>query len=170
MNWKFLEMESPVGTLRLIADERALKAVLLVDREKPGRVRLPHLEERGDHPVLSEGRSQLEAYFAGRLCRFELPLAAEGTDFQKRVWAGLSRIPFGETRSYGELARELGSPGASRAVGAANGRNPLGIVVPCHRVIGSTGSLTGFAAGIEAKRWLLSHESPQCALKTSRAS
>jgi methylated-DNA-[protein]-cysteine S-methyltransferase len=105
--------------------------------------------------VLSEASRQLDAYFAGRLRRFELPLSLEGTPFQQRVWSALRDIPFGETRSYAQLAKAIGNPSAMRAVGAANGRNPIAIVVPCHRVIGADGSLTGFGGGIERKKFLL---------------
>ncbi|WFF43018.1 methylated-DNA--[protein]-cysteine S-methyltransferase [Salinicola endophyticus] len=101
---------------------------------------------------------QLDAYFAGELTHFDLPLAPAGTDFQRQVWQALTRIGFGETRSYAEQAQAIGRPSATRAVGAANGRNPLAIVVPCHRVIGANGRLTGYAGGLERKRWLLAHE------------
>lgn len=102
--------------------------------------------------------AQLTEYFAGQRHDFDLPLAATGTDFQHRVWQALVSIPFGETRSYGELAEQLGSKGGQRAVGAANGKNPISIIVPCHRVIGSEGKLTGYASGIGRKQWLLAHE------------
>ncbi|MDQ4081216.1 MAG: methylated-DNA--[protein]-cysteine S-methyltransferase, partial [Gemmatimonadota bacterium] len=108
--------------------------------------------------VLAAAREQLEAYFDARLQQFDLPLEAQGTEFQHRVWNSLKRIPFGETISYAELARRVDKPKAVRAVGAANGRNPLMIIVPCHRVIGADGSLTGFGAGIDRKRWMLDHE------------
>ena len=109
--------------------------------------------------MLKRPRAQLQAYFAGELRDFELPLAAEGTPFQQRVWRALCDIPYGETISYGELARRIGQPTASRAVGLANGQNPISIVVPCHRVIGANGSLTGYGGGLARKRWLLAHES-----------
>jgi methylated-DNA-[protein]-cysteine S-methyltransferase len=108
--------------------------------------------------VLERTAAQLAAYFAGELTTFDLPLAAPGTAFQRRVWQALVEIPFGEARSYGEVARAIGHPTASRAVGAANGKNPLAIVVPCHRVIGAGGQLTGYAGGLPIKRWLLDHE------------
>jgi methylated-DNA-[protein]-cysteine S-methyltransferase len=111
-----------------------------------------------DHPILSVAAKQLREYFAGERRVFELPLAAEGTEFQQRVWQALMALEFGQTCSYGELARAIGQPSSSRAVGAANGRNPLSIVVPCHRVIGSDGSLTGYGGGEANKRWLLEHE------------
>lgn len=153
----FKTMASPVGTLTLVAGAAGLAAILW-EEDRPGRVRLGPMEESPDHPVLVETEAQLGAYFAGERTRFDLPLAMEGTDFQRRVWAQLLAIPFGETRTYGEIARAIGSPNAVRAVGAANGRNPLSIVAPCHRVIGGNGSLTGFAGGLEAKRYLLAHE------------
>jgi methylated-DNA-[protein]-cysteine S-methyltransferase len=117
--------------------------------------------EHPDHPVLIETIRQLGEYFAGHRQNFELPLEFRGTDFQRQVWVTLLEIPFGETRSYLDVARKLGNPEAVRAVGAANGRNPISIIAPCHRVIGTSGSLTGFGGGLEAKAWLLAHESPQ---------
>ena len=148
---------SPVGELTLVADERGLAAILW-ENDRPDRVRLGALNERADHPVLVETERQLGEYFAGERRSFDVPLSFAGTDFQKRVWAALLAIPFGETRSYGEIADQLGAPGASRAVGAANGRNPISIIAPCHRVVGSTGKLTGFAGGLDAKRFLLDLE------------
>lgn len=148
---------SPVGELTLVADEGGLAAILW-ENDKPDRVRLDALNEKPDHPVLVETERQLNEYFAGARRSFDVPLSFAGTDFQKRVWAALLAIPFGETRSYGEIADELGAPGASRAVGAANGRNPISIIAPCHRVVGSTGKLTGFAGGLEAKAFLLDLE------------
>ena len=126
--------------------------------DRPGRVRLGALAEKADHPVLLETERQLGEYFAGERRTFDVPLSFAGTDFQKRVWAALLAIPFGETRSYGEIAQQLGAPGASRAVGAANGRNPISIIAPCHRVVGSNGKLTGFAGGLDAKAFLLALE------------
>lgn len=148
---------SPVGELTLVADDRGLAAILW-ENDKPDRVRLGALSEKSDHPVLVETERQLGEYFAGDRRIFDVPLSFAGTDFQKRVWAALLAIPFGETRSYGEIADQLGAPGASRAVGAANGRNPISIIAPCHRVVGSDGKLTGFAGGLEAKRFLLDLE------------
>ena len=118
----------------------------------------------GTDSLLDEARRQLTAYFAGRLRAFDLPLAPNGTDFQRRVWVELTKIPFGTTVSYGELARRLSNAAAVRAVGAANGRNPIPIIVPCHRVIGSNGSLTGFGGGLPRKQWLLRHEGGQIEL------
>ena len=128
------------------------------EKDKPGRVRLSELTENRDHPMLVKTQKQLEEYFGRRRKTFSVPLDMRGTPFQKQVWEALLTIPFGETRSYGQLARQLGNPNATRAVGAANGRNPIAIIAPCHRVIGSSGKLTGFAGGLNAKAHLLSLE------------
>ena len=157
MTLVFSYLQSPVGRLKLVAGDAGLVAVLWED-EDPDRVRLGGLVERPDHAVLAETSRQLGAYFAGRRRSFTVKLDFRGTDFQKQVWAALLAIPFGETRSYGQIARALGRPNAARAVGAANGRNPISIIAPCHRVVGSTGALTGFAGGIAAKSFLLDHE------------
>lgn len=157
MTLAFTILASPLGDIKLVAGERRLVAILWPD-DAPGRVRLGPMSEVPDHPVLVETRRQLADYFAGRRERFDVPLDFRGTDFQKRVWAALLTIPFGETRSYGQIARQIGRPSASRAVGAANGRNPISILAPCHRVVGSAGALTGFAGGLEAKRYLLELE------------
>lgn len=160
---RFLTMHSPVGDLTLAANDRGL-AVVHFERYKHGPTPAAHAawtRDDGRNPesgVLARAREQLTAYFAGTRRTFDLPLAPSGTPFQTRVWDELRRIPFGERTSYGELARRLGNPAASRAVGAANGRNPISIIVPCHRVVGANGSLTGFGGGIERKRWLLAHE------------
>ena len=150
-------LESPVGTLTLVASDAGLVAVLWPD-DDPSRVRLGPLVDDADHPILREASAQLAAYFAGHQRAFDLPLDWRGTAFQKAVWAALLTIPYGETRSYGAIARAIGRPSASRAVGAANGRNPLSIVAPCHRVVGTSGQLTGFAGGLEAKASLLALE------------
>ena len=131
-------MESPVGRLKLVASERGLVAILW-ENDGPSRVVLGELRDDDRQPILVETERQLKEYFAGKRQEFSLPLDMNGTPFQKSVWEALLAIPFGETRSYGQLARQLGKPNAMRAVGAANGRNPLSIVVPCHRVIGSSG-------------------------------
>jgi methylated-DNA-[protein]-cysteine S-methyltransferase len=157
MTHAFKRTASPVGSLTLVAKGGALLAVLW-ENDQPGRVRLPALVEDGSHPVLIAAERQLEDYFAGERRVFDLPLDFRGTVFQKRVWAALLDIPFGETRSYMQIARAIGAPAACRAVGAANGRNPLSIVAPCHRVVGANGALTGFAGGLAAKRYLLEHE------------
>jgi methylated-DNA-[protein]-cysteine S-methyltransferase len=154
-------METPVGTLVLLASDAGLRAVLWGD-ESLQRVRGAVTDEIVvDDPtsvVLTTTLAQLEEYFSGRRRDFDLPLDARGTEFQHAAWAALRTIPFGETVSYGEQARRMGDVRKARAVGAANGRNPISIVVPCHRVVGSDGSLTGFAGGMEAKAWLLDHE------------
>ncbi|MEK6398455.1 MAG: methylated-DNA--[protein]-cysteine S-methyltransferase [Terriglobus sp.] len=150
-------MDSPVGVLTLVASDAGLVAVLWPE-DDPKRVRLDMPGEDETHDVLVKTVAQLQEYFAGSRTTFDLPLDMRGTEFQKQVWEQLLAIPYGKTRSYGEIATRLGKPSASRAVGAANGRNPLSIVVPCHRVIGSTGSLTGFAGGVEAKQVLLELE------------
>lgn len=148
---------SPVGELTLVADAKGLAAILW-ENDRPGRVRLGPLTEDTEHPVLVEAERQLREYFAGARQAFDVPLSFSGSDFQKSVWSALLTIPFGETRSYGEIAQQVGNPSASRAVGAANGRNPISIIAPCHRVVGSTGKLTGFAGGLEAKAFLLELE------------
>lgn len=151
---RFLKMPSPVGELTLIADDDGLVAILWED-DRPERVKLGALIEDCNDAVLTAAASQLAEYFAGERTTFDLPLAPRGTDFQRMVWDALRAIPCGETRSYASIARAIGRPSAVRAVGAANGRNPISIVVPCHRVIGTNGSLTGFAGGLPAKERLL---------------
>jgi methylated-DNA-[protein]-cysteine S-methyltransferase len=150
-------MSSPVGKLKLVASDKGLVAILW-ENDNPGRVRLGELVEDEIHPVLCETERQLEEYFQGKRKSFSLALDMRGTQFQNAVWEALLAIPFGETRSYGQLAKQLGNPKATRAVGAANGRNPISIVVPCHRVVGSSGKLTGFAGGLGAKAYLLEFE------------
>jgi methylated-DNA-[protein]-cysteine S-methyltransferase len=155
-----LFVDSPVGRLTLIADADALVAVLWPD-DGPARVPLAGEPLRdAPHPVLEAAARQLDLYFAGRLTRFDLPLRFIGTPFQQAVWSALLTIPFGETRSYSDVAKAVGRPDAVRAVGAANGRNPISIIAPCHRVVGASGSLTGFAGGLAAKRRLLDLERP----------
>ena len=151
---------SPVGELILVARGTKLAAILW-ENERLNRVRLGPLEPDDDHPTLNETERQLLEYFAGQRRRFELELDFAGTDFQVRVWQALLTIPFGETRSYRDMAIQIGQPTATRAVGAANGRNPISIIAPCHRVIGTSGSLTGFAGGLAAKQFLLSLEGQQ---------
>ena len=157
MTHAFKTIRSPVGELTLVADTNSLAAILW-ENDRPGRVRLGPLVADAEHPILVETERQLGEYFAGKRRTFDVPLSFSGSDFQTRVWRALLTIPFGETRSYGEIARQVGKPGASRAVGAANGRNPISIVAPCHRVVGSTGKLTGFAGGLDAKSYLLDLE------------
>ncbi|WP_421553037.1 methylated-DNA--[protein]-cysteine S-methyltransferase [Pseudomonas yamanorum] len=157
MSYEYKYMTSPVGQLTLVARDGKLTAILW-EKERPNRVRLGALQEANNSPVLEETERQLKEYFAGTRNRFELELDFAGTDFQKKVWQALLTIPFGETRSYSQIAAQIGSPKAVRAVGAANGRNPISIVAPCHRVIGASGGLTGFAGGLEAKQYLLELE------------
>ena len=151
-------MESPVGKLRLVANDKSLIAILW-ENDDPRRVRLGETREDDRQTLLVETERQLKEYFEGKREGFSIPLEMRGTPFQLSVWEALLAIPFGETRSYGQLAKQLGRPTAMRAVGAANGRNPISIVVPCHRVIGSSGKLTGFAGGLDAKEYLLRIES-----------
>jgi methylated-DNA-[protein]-cysteine S-methyltransferase len=151
-------MRSPVGQLTLVGSDRGLAAVLWED-DDPSRVRLGDIKEDANHPVLRRAQQQLEEYFAHKRRKFTIKLDPAGTDFQTRVWNALRTIPFGETRSYGQIAKQIGSQTAVRAVGAANGANPLSIVVPCHRVIGANGKLTGFAGGLKVKARLLALES-----------
>lgn len=156
----FKEIDLPVGRLKLVAVEAGLAAILW-EHESPRRLRLGDAVGDDRHPVLLETERQLNEYFAGRRKRFDLKLNFVGTPFQCRVWQALLTIPYGETRTYTEIARQIGNPTASRAVGAANGRNPISIVVPCHRLLGSTGKLTGYAGGLDAKAYLLALEAPQ---------
>jgi methylated-DNA-[protein]-cysteine S-methyltransferase len=144
-------MSTPIGDVTLVASDTGLRQVHLPGDEPPA---VPD----GDGPVLDEARRQLDEYFAGDRTEFELPLEPVGTPFQVMAWKALCSIPYGATISYGEQARRLGDARKARAVGAANGRNPLPIVVPCHRVVGSNGHLTGFGGGLECKAWLLDHE------------
>ncbi|MBM7439904.1 methylated-DNA--[protein]-cysteine S-methyltransferase [Streptomyces sp. HB132] len=148
-------VDSPYGALTLVATDGVLSGLYMT-----GQRHRPPEETFGarDPRPFGEPIRQLDAYFAGELTEFDLPLRLEGTPFQRGVWAELARIPYGETRSYGELAGHLGKPGASRAVGLANGRNPVGIIVPCHRVVGASGSLTGYGGGLDRKQRLLSFE------------
>ena len=155
----FTHLQTPVGELKLVASDAGLRAVLWPQDELSRRVVLPAATENTTHPILSAAARQLTEYFAGTRQAFALPLEFHGTEFQFNVWRALREIPFGATRSYGELAAALGNPAAVRAVAAAIGRNPLSIVAPCHRVVGKSGQLTGFAGGLEAKRWLLDWES-----------
>ena len=150
-------MATPVGRLTLVATDEGLAAVLW-ENDRPGRVRLDVGRQDDEHPVLRDAERQLQEYFEGQRTDFELRLDLTGTVFQRKVWEALRTIPFGETRSYREVAEQIGSPRAVRAVGAANGRNPVSIVAPCHRVIGTSGALTGFAAGLDIKARLLALE------------
>jgi methylated-DNA-[protein]-cysteine S-methyltransferase len=154
MSCEYLWMDSPVCKLRLVAKGDALVGILW-ETERADRVRLDPMVENPANLVLKQAAQELAEYFDGKRERFDVKLDFTGTEFQKQVWAALLTIPFGETRTYGEIARQINRPKAVRAVGAANGRNPISIIAPCHRVIGSTGELTGFAGGLRAKEMLL---------------
>jgi methylated-DNA-[protein]-cysteine S-methyltransferase len=157
-NRTYTVVDSPIGPMTLVAENESLRGINMDDpRHLPPNVRFGH-PDPGDSAVLAAARRQLEEYFAGERTDFDLPLAAEGTPFQRRVWDALREIPYGETVSYGELARRIGQPTASRAVGLANGKNPISIVVPCHRVLGSTGKLIGYGGGLDRKQTLLELE------------
>ena len=157
MKHVYTSMKTPVGTLKLIASDKGLAAILW-ENDNPSRVKVATEVKDKEHPILEQACEELAEYFAGKRTSFSVDLDPVGTDFQKTVWKALKTIPFGETRSYGQIAQRIGKPSASRAVGAANGRNPISIIVPCHRVIGSSGALTGFAGGLKVKAHLLSHE------------
>lgn len=152
-------INSPVGQLTLIASDKGLMAVLW-ENEDPKRVGIDKGEVRAGFPLLQQTEQQLHEYFSGERKAFSLPLHFIGTDFQQQVWRALLTIPFGETRSYLQIAQQIHNEKSVRAVGAANGKNPISIITPCHRVIGSSGKLTGFAGGLEAKAFLLQLESP----------
>lgn len=150
----YCEYACPIGTLTLVASDAGLQAIWWPDdtrRQELG-------DAQPDHPVLVQARRELDEYFAGDRTDFDVPLDPQGTDFQKAAWEVLRTIPYAQTMTYAEQARRLGDANKARAVGAANGRNPLSIVVPCHRVIGSSGALTGFAGGLDTKHWLLEFE------------
>jgi methylated-DNA-[protein]-cysteine S-methyltransferase len=157
----FCYVDSPIGRLMLTSDGTALTGLYMnLYRNKPTKLPNPGddwIQNATKDPLPAAVR-QLQEYFAGTRRKFDLPLKMQGTEFQQRVWRELTQIPFGETRSYGQLAKRLGNPNGSRAVGLANGRNPIAVIVPCHRVIGADGSLTGFGGGLDRKQWLLTHE------------
>ncbi len=157
MSYVYKTMKSPVGRLTLAGTDRGLAAVLWEDDDR-GRVRLGALAEDLRHPILNAAEEQLQEYFAGKRKKFTVKLDPAGTEFQNQVWNALRTIPFGETRSYSQIATQIRNRKAVRAVGAANGRNPLSIIVPCHRVIGADGTLTGFAGGLAVKAQLLALE------------
>ena len=159
-------LDSPIGPVTVAGDGEVITNVRMVDQSHPPA---DQSEWRLEPEAFPEARGQLEAYFDGRLTRFDLPLRLEGTEFQRRVWDALLEIPYGETASYGEIAGRIGAPGAARAVGLANGRNPVGIIVPCHRVIGSDGSLTGYGGGLDRKLTLLQLERDHLAAALSRS-
>ena len=150
-------MDSPVGLLTIVASDAGVRAVLWPS-DSEQRVPLSDVAPTSDHPVLSAAVQQLSEYFDGDRQDFDLPLDPTGTDFQQSAWTALRSIPYATTVSYGEQAARMGDKRKARAVGAANGKNPISIIVPCHRVVGANGSLTGFAGGIDTKDWLLSHE------------
>jgi len=157
MTTLYTEMKSPLGTLLLTAENGSLIGVHFPG-QKHDRPRQPHWQRADDDPVLAQARTQLAEYFAGQRTRFDLPLDPRGTSFQQAVWRALLAVPFGDTSTYGEIAATIRKPSAVRAVGAAVGANPIGIVVPCHRIIGRDGSLTGYAGGLERKAKLLALE------------
>ncbi len=151
----YTHVPSPLGSLLLTGDERRLWSISMEgQRGRPGVG--PEWREAAE--PFAETRLQLEQYFSGERTEFELPLQITGSEFQRRVWRALRSVPYAETRSYGELAASIGSPGAARAAGLANGRNPFAIVIPCHRVVGAQGALVGYGGGLDRKRWLLEHE------------
>jgi methylated-DNA-[protein]-cysteine S-methyltransferase len=164
MKNSFCKIKSPLGEIILVADDKNLLAVQLPHPDKKNRAASRMAEAAEEHPILKKAAKQLTEYFAGRRKTFDLPLKIGGTEFQNKVWQGLCEIPFGKTASYQDLAVAVGSPKAVRAAGMANSRNPLAIVVPCHRVIGKNGTLTGFAAGLKAKEFLLKHEGARSVL------
>lgn len=151
----------PIGVLTLVASDAGLTHVLF-DGQGPADVGLPEdLPEADDDPVLERAAAELGEYFAGGRRAFDVPLDLRGTEFQVAAWRALADVPYGETRSYSEQAEAIGRPGAFRAVGAANGRNPVPVILPCHRIVGADGSLTGFGGGLATKRHLLDHEQAQ---------
>lgn len=161
----FSNCPSPLGELLLTTDGLGLTGLFMSGQKGAP---MPEASWERDDDALAEPAAQLAAYFAGDRTEFTLPLAPRGTAFQRQVWEQLRAIPYGETISYGELARRVGNPNASRAVGAANGRNPIGIIVPCHRVIGSNGALTGYGGGLPNKKTLLAHEAEVAARRRLR--
>ena len=157
MTYSYITLASPVGELKLVANGSRLAAILW-ENDKPGRVRLGPMSQAPDNPVLLRAAQQLREYFAGTRQSFELDLDFTGSDFQKSVWMALLTIPFGETRSYSQIARQIGRPEAVRAVARANGANQLAVLIPCHRVIGADGSLTGYGGGLWRKERLIALE------------
>ncbi len=157
MNYVHKTIKTPVGYLRLVASEKGLAAILW-ENDNPQRVRSQSEREDRGNTILLKTEQQLNEYFAGTRESFSVPLDFEGTAFQKTVWKALLTIPYGETRTYGQIAKQIGNERAMRAVGAASGKNPISIIAPCHRVIGASGELTGFAGGLEIKALLLNLE------------
>ncbi|SDY44872.1 methylated-DNA-[protein]-cysteine S-methyltransferase [Amycolatopsis xylanica] len=156
-------LDSPIGKLTCVAQDGALAGLYMEQQRHLPKFETFGPEEPGNE-LFARVESQLKEYFAGQRREFDLPITFAGTEFQRRVWTELTEIPYGETISYGELAQRLGNPSASRAVGLANGKNPISVIVPCHRVVGSTGDLTGYGGGIERKRFLLDFERGPVAL------
>jgi methylated-DNA-[protein]-cysteine S-methyltransferase len=154
---RYTRFDSPLGTVMAVADEGGITHVDFIDAKYARRIE-PDWVEDPQAPVLSECASQLAEYYGGKRTQFDLPLAPRGTPFQKRVWDEIARVPYGKTITYGELAKRAGAPEHARAAGAATGRNPIGVVIPCHRIVGADGSLTGYAGGLERKRELLELE------------
>ncbi len=157
----YTELPTPVGSLLLTANDTAITGIYFPTRDRTPKGRVGWVADDGKGPasaLLAQARQQLTEYFAGSRTTFDLPLEPGGTPFQQSVWDALRTIPYGTTTSYGAIARRLGDVRATRAVGAANGQNPIPIVVPCHRVVGARGELTGFGGGLDRKRWLLEHE------------
>lgn len=155
-------VKSPVGALKLVASDKGLSAIIWADRKqgmKPNKTRVPAAHEDARHPVLREAEKQLSEYFAKKRTKFYLSLDLDGTEFQKKVWKALLDIPFGTTVSYADIARKIGKPKAVRAVGSANNKNPICIIAACHRVVSSSGTLAGYAGGLDTKAALLAHES-----------
>lgn len=166
MSYAYKVIDFPVGKLKLVAKGSKLSAILW-ENDKPDRVRLGPMQEEKGNPVLAEAERQLNEYFSGKRNCFELKLEFAGTEFQRKVWEALLTIPCGETRSYREIAVQIGKPKAVRAVGAATGKNPISIIAPCHRVIGASGNLTGFAGGLGTKKLLLDLEASASAAGSS---
>ena len=157
MNLFYKEIPSEVGKLKLVANEQALVAILW-ENQKPNRIKLGDRLENEHHPIIAKTEKQLREYFSKKRRSFDIPMELHGTDFQKAVWEELKKIPFGSTLSYGQIAKNMNHPKAVRAIGGAIGKNPISIIIPCHRVIGSDGSLTGFAGGLGLKAALLKLE------------
>lgn len=153
-------LPSPIGELTVIGSESGVRAILWPN-DRPGRVTIDHVVTPDRDGRLDLVLDQLEEYFSGSRREFTVPLVLSGTDFQRAVWRRLAEIPYGSTASYGEVATAIGRPSAARAVGAATGLNPISVIIPCHRLVGANGALTGFAGGLDAKRWLLRHEQSQ---------
>jgi methylated-DNA-[protein]-cysteine S-methyltransferase len=160
----YTQLESPIGPLLVARDDEGITALLLPHGKRPAR---PAPDWVRDDTAFEDVRAQLDEYFAGTRTSFELPLHLLGSAFQRRVWTELLTIPCGTTTSYGAIANTIGAPGAARAVGLANGQNPIALIVPCHRVVGANGSLTGYGGGLPTKQWLLNHEQRQLDLFAS---